>query len=729
MTISIWRYSHLTLAISSSVFILLAALTGIILAIQPISEQLEPYKTENLEHFNIAETVFKFQEVYPEIIEIKLDHNDFVIASVFTNEGENLNGYFNPRTAEFLGQQLKPSPFFQWVTNFHRSLFLKSTGRFLVGFASFLLFLIAITGSILILKRQKSFLKFFSRVIKDNFNQYWHIILGRLSLIPMIIITLTGVYLSLEKFDALPKVDHKHHIDYNNIKATPKQPIANFEIFKNTALSELQSLEFPFSSDVEDVFTLQLNSQNLIINQYTGTILSRIETSWTHLFSELSIKLHTGKGSIIWALILAIVSINILFFIYSGFAMTLKRRASKIKNAYSISEAEIIILVGSENGSTFQFANAFYKQLLLKKQKVHIAHLNHFKQHNQLKQIIVFTATYGQGEAPSNATKFLKLLQHTDSNPNISYSVLGFGSLSYPNYCQFAIEVDMALKTKFTQVLQPFKINDKSIENFQQWISKWSQQMRLDISIPETDLTSKPQHLKSFKVTHKTEVKNNCDDTFLLQLESQNRSRFTSGDLLAIYPKNDHRERLYSIGKVNDKIQLSVKLHYQGIGSSALHNLEVGDMLKARIIRNTAFHSPKKSKTIIMIANGTGIAPFLGMLDQNHTKAMHLYFGLRTAKSKALYHEDIQQALHANQLKSITYALSQEENSCYVQDLILEDEIFISNTLKQNGTIMICGSLAMYEGVLEVLKYIISKHQNTSVEYYLNRQQIKSDCY
>jgi sulfite reductase (NADPH) flavoprotein alpha-component len=729
MILSIWRYSHLALAISSFVFILLASITGIILAIQPISEQFEPYKTEDLGSLTIAQTVTVFQDTYPEILDIKIDHNDFVVASVFTNDGENLEGYFNPKTAKFLGEHIKPSPFFQWITNFHRSLFLKSTGRFLVGLGSFLLFLIAITGSILILKRQKGFIKFFSRIIKENFNQYWHIVLGRLSLIPIIIITLTGVYLSLEKFDALPKVDHKHQIDYDSIKATPKRSITNFDLFKTTPLNELESLEFPFSSDVEDVFTLQLHSEHLIINQYTGEILSRTETSWVHTLSKLSLKLHTGQGSIIWAIILAIASVNILFFIYSGFAMTFKRRASKLKNVYALSDAEILILVGSENGSTFQFANAFHKQLLLQKRKVHIAHLNHFKLHHSTQQIIIFAATYGQGEAPSNATKFLKLIQHTTSNPNISYAVLGFGSLSYPNYCQFAIDVDNALKSKFTQVLQPFKINDKSIESFQQWTSLWSQQMHIDISIPETDLTSKPQYLKPFKVTRKSKAENNCDNTFLIELEPQHRKRFTSGDLLAIYPKNDHRERLYSIGKVDRKVQLSVKLHYKGIGSTALHNLQIGDTLKARIIRNTGFHSPKNSKTTIMIANGTGIAPFLGMLDQNRSKSMHLYFGLRTAKSKALYHEAIQQALHSNQLKSIKYALSQEENSCYVQDLILEDESFIADTLKRNGTIMICGSLAMYEGVLEVLKYIIGKHLNTSLEYYLNKQQIKSDCY
>src|SRR5690606_29491429 len=130
----------------------------------------------------VAETISGFQEKYPEIIDIKVDANHFVLASVFTEDGDNLEGYFNPKTAEYLAEELKPSPFFQWVTNFHRSLFLKSVGRFFVGLCSFLLFLIAVSGTVLIVKRQRSFKKFFAKIVNDDFNQYWHVVLGRLSL-------------------------------------------------------------------------------------------------------------------------------------------------------------------------------------------------------------------------------------------------------------------------------------------------------------------------------------------------------------------------------------------------------------------------------------------------------------------------------------------------------------------------------------------------------------------
>jgi sulfite reductase (NADPH) flavoprotein alpha-component len=205
MTISIWRYSHLTLAISAALFIVIASLTGIILAFEPISNKLKPYASENLNTIYIAETISVLQEKYEEIITIEVDENDFVTASVIDKKGGNYTFYINPKTGEKVGDIIKKSAVFEFTTNLHRSLFLKSTGRFLVGFISLLLFLIAITGSILIAKRQGGFSKIFSKIIKEDFHQYYHVVFGRYFFIPILIITLSGVYLSLDKFSLLPK--------------------------------------------------------------------------------------------------------------------------------------------------------------------------------------------------------------------------------------------------------------------------------------------------------------------------------------------------------------------------------------------------------------------------------------------------------------------------------------------------------------------------------------------
>lgn len=730
MTISIWRYSHLALAVSSFVFILLASITGIILAFQPISEQIQPFKSADFETVTLEETVSALKETYPEIIDVQIDANDFVLTSVITKNGESLTGYINPKTGEFLGNKMEVSPFFQWVTNFHRSLFLKGTGRFLVGLCSFLLLLIAVSGSILIVKRQRSFKKFFSKIVNENFNQYWHIVLGRLSLIPITIITITGVYLSLEKFDLLPTDNTSHNINFESISETPKLAFEDFPVFKNTKLSDVKSIEFPFSDDVEDYFTIALKDQEIIINQYTGEILSSIKYPLVSFYSELSLNLHTGKGSILWSIILAIATANILFFIYSGFAMTLKRRKTKLKNKHKKDACEYVILVGSENGSTLPFANVLHEQLLAVGKKSYITELNNYTVFNKAEHLIIFTATYGQGDPPTNADKFLKLLETIKQRNNLSYSVVGFGSYTYPDFCKFALYVDDAMQSQFKQFLPVFTISDKSVDAFKQWTNAWTEKMKLPVEITKEKLTIKPKLTNTLSVIHKTDVSNNSDDTFLLSLKTKQAKRFVSGDLLAVYPTNDYRERIYSIGKVNGNIQLSVKYYTDGLGSNFLNGFSLGDTFKARIINNAAFHFPKKAPTVVMIANGTGIAPFLGMLDANKKlQNVHLYFGLRTNKSYNLYQSQLESYLQAKKLSRLELALSREAETNYVQNLIVKDSEFMAATLKSKGVLMICGSLAMQNDVLKTLEIICEKHQLQPLGMYQKNGQIQSDCY
>ena len=728
MTISIWRYSHLALAVSSFVFIFLASVTGIILAFQPISEQIQPYKVAGFNQITLAETLHAFKSKYPEVISLEVDSNDFVLASVFTEEGESLDGYFNPKTAEYLGKKIEISKFFQWTTNLHRSLFLKSTGRFLVGLCSFLLFLIAISGSILILKRQRSFKKFFSKIVNDDFAQYWHVVLGRLSLIPILIITLTGVYLSLEKFDLLPKDQQKHTIDFDALRESPQRNFKDMALFNSTKISQVKSVEFPFSDDVEDYFTIKLNTKEVVIDQFSGEILSEFDYTMVKSFSNLSLNLHTGKGSILWSIILAIACANILFFIYSGFAMTLKRRAAKLKNKFKRNESKYVILVGSENGGTLLFANVLQQQLIAVGESVHIAELNTYRKYKKAEHIIVMTSTYGDGEAPTNANKFFKRLDSVKQNQDYTFSVVGFGSLSYPDFCKFAFDVNAAFsKEKSTQLVAPFTINDKSFESFEQWVQIWSEKVNLQLAVPKETLLLRPKQTKVFEVVSKTEVGENPDNTFVITLKSKQKLQFTSGDLLAVYPKDDYRERLYSIGKVNGNTQLSVKYYDDGLGSNYLNNCKIGDSCQARLIENINFHIPKKASQVIMIANGTGIAPFLGMLDQNKKTDCKAYFGLRTEQSCELYKTQLEDYLQRKKLSSLNLAFSQQHERLYVQHLLKRDGEKIAKALENQGIIMICGSLVMYKDVMEALNTICLEFNKKPLSEY--SYQIKSDCY
>ena len=730
MTLSFWRYSHLALALFSSLFLVLASATGVILAVDAVQEKTMGYRVENFDAITLGETLPVLRKTYPEITELNVDHNQFVTLEGIDQKDNDVKGYIDPRTGKILGEPIKKNEFIQWTTALHRSLFLKETGRFIVGFVSFLLALISLSGFALILQRQRSLRSLFAKIVKENFAQYYHVFLGRLSLIPILALALSGTYLTLEKFNFfLEKTDSKEKTEV--VEKTGISKKEDSTIFKSTLLADVQKIEFPFSDDPEDFYIITLNDREIEVNQMTGAVVNEKLLPKTTQLSDLSLDLHTGRANVLWAIILGIASINILFFIYSGFAMTLKRRASRIKNKYKAEESKFILLVGSENGSTLRFASAIYKQLLAHGEKVFVTELNNYAKYPKAEHLIVFASTHGLGDAPSNAGKFMSLLDKTEQRQKIKVSVVGFGSKSYPDFCGFALEIDaeLAKQNWVERILELQTVNDKSADEFVNWATLWSAQTEISLSTTPSIYNEIPKGLQKLKVLDKTAV-SETEHSFLLTLRADLGTKFTSGDLLAIYPANDNRERLYSIGKHDGNLQLVVKLHPHGLGSGYLNNLEVGSIIKARIIQNPAFHLPKKVSKVAMISNGTGIAPFLGMLEQNRQKTeIHLYCGFRTETETVSAHKKFaNEMMEKRQLQSFHLALSRGTDHHYVMDLIQQDAAFFLDLLQKGGIIMICGSLAMQKDVETILGELLVQ-TNSSISDYKAKGQILTDCY
>ena len=730
MTLSFWRYSHLALALFSSLFLVLASATGVILAVDAVQEKTMGYRVENFDAITLGETLPVLRKTYPEITELNVDHNQFVTLEGIDQKDNDVKGYIDPRTGKILGEPIKKSEFIQWTTALHRSLFLKETGRFIVGFVSLILALISFSGFALILQRQRSWRSLFAKIVKENFAQYYHVFLGRLSLIPILALALSGTYLTLEKFNFfLEKTDSEEKTEV--VEKTGISKKEDSSIFKNTLLADVQKIEFPFSDDPEDFYIITLNDREIEVNQMTGAVVNEKLLPKTTQLSDLSLDLHTGRANVLWAIILGIASINILFFIYSGFAMTLKRRASRIKNKYKAEESKFILLVGSENGSTLRFASAIYKQLLAHGEKVFVTELNNYAKYPKAEHLIVFASTHGLGDAPSNAGKFMSLLDKTEQRQKIKVSVVGFGSKSYPDFCGFALEIDaeLAKQNWVERILELQTVNDKSADEFVNWATLWSAQTEISLSTTPSIYNEIPKGLQKLKVLDKTAV-SETEHSFLLTLRADLGTKFTSGDLLAIYPANDNRERLYSIGKHDGNLQLVVKLHPHGLGSGYLNNLEVGSIIKARIIQNPAFHLPKKVSKVAMISNGTGIAPFLGMLEQNRQKTeIHLYCGFRTeTETVSGYKKFADEMIQKQQLQSFHLALSRGTDHHYVMDLIQQDAAFFLDLLQKGGIIMICGSLAMQKDVETILGELLVQ-TNSSISDYKAKGQILTDCY
>jgi sulfite reductase (NADPH) flavoprotein alpha-component len=236
MTISVWRYSHLTLALSSFILLALASITGIILAFEPVAGKMQPYRSDNFNQVTLAQTLPVLRKTYPGISELSVDANQFVQIKGSDNNGDKLSAYVDPQTGKILGKPTDQSEFFKWVTALHRSLFIHEAGRFFIGLTSFLLLLITISGTMLIIQRQRGVKHFFKKIAKDNFAQFYHVVLGRWSLIPIFIIALSGTYLSLARFGLIEATKASPKIDFDAIRSAPEKNATDFDVFKTIKL-------------------------------------------------------------------------------------------------------------------------------------------------------------------------------------------------------------------------------------------------------------------------------------------------------------------------------------------------------------------------------------------------------------------------------------------------------------------------------------------------------------
>ena len=612
MVLSIWRNSHLILAVAASLFLLIASITGVILAIEPISNKVRPYDIDHVDKLTLTETLTNLNAKYDEILSVSSDRNGFVSVSAIIN-GENEQFYVDPFTGNRLGPLIEKAPIFQFSTNLHRSLFLKTTGRFLIGLVSLLLFLIAVSGIILIAKRQGGFRYFFAPVVRENFSQFNHVVYSRITLLPIIVLSLSGVYLSLLRFNLISEEQVVHEIDYDSLTDSPKKPLKDFDFFNNTTLGELKELEYPFSEFNEDFYTIRLKNKEVILNQFNGEIITEKKSALVAIISSWATVLHTGEGSIVWSAILGTGSLSIPFLMLTGFIIYFKRPRIRIKNKYSKNECSHIILVGTEGATTLQYAQEFHRQLQKVGIKSYLGLMNDYCPFKKMKQLIVFTATYGQGESPASADRFKELVKKNQQPQTFSFSVIGFGSTAYPNYCQFAYETFEILKKlpNADSLGEVDTVNNQSFEAFSNWTNGWAQTMGLKLQLEKPKITLPKNHVSKFEVLDRIDFEK--EDTFLLTLKNTNGTRVISGDLLSVIPEKDGRERLYSIGNLgNNTLAISVKKQPNGICSNMLGQLEKGKVLTAGVAKNRHFYLPQKYKRCCAHCHGNGHRTFFG---------------------------------------------------------------------------------------------------------------------
>src|SRR6218665_3420046 len=102
MVRSVWRYAHLSLALCSSIFLILASVTGIILAIDAINERISPYRVDDFNSIRLVETLSAVHGAYAEINKLTVDHNQFVILQGMDIDDNDVHAYIDPHTGKVI---------------------------------------------------------------------------------------------------------------------------------------------------------------------------------------------------------------------------------------------------------------------------------------------------------------------------------------------------------------------------------------------------------------------------------------------------------------------------------------------------------------------------------------------------------------------------------------------------------------------------------------------------
>lgn len=171
------------------------------------------------------------------------------------------------------------------------------------------------------------------------------------------------------------------------------------------------------------------------------------------------------------------------------------------------------------------------------------------------------------------------------------------------------------------------------------------------------------------------------------------------------------------------------------------HQLEVGQKITIQHIPNEHFRVQTPQTPMIMIAAGTGIAPFRAFLEEqepgNSLGKNWLFFGEKNKDFDFFYQSEWEYWLKNKQLSRIDVAFSRDQTGkIYVQHKIAEHSNEFYQWLNWGAHVYVCGSVAMGNEVGQAIIYAIRKagektmeEATTYWENLINENRVHQDLY
>ena len=386
-----------------------------------------------------------------------------------------------------------------------------------------------------------------------------------------------------------------------------------------------------------------------------------------------------------------------------------RRAAPRVRAPARVEDADTIILVGSEGGSTWGFAQTLTRALTEKDHRVSLAAMNDIENaHLRAQRLVILAATYGDGDAPASARRFLDRLGNLERR--IPVAVLGFGDRSFPNFCGYAQKIVAALDAQgWPRLIAPKRIDRRSAQEFAQWGRDLGAALGCTLALEH--VAERPKTSAFELVGRETYGVAVGAPVAILRFAARVLPHFEAGDLVGILAPGSDMPRFYSLASSQSDgvLEICVRLQPGGLCSTWLHGLNKGDSIEAFIRDNPTFRPVEGRSPLILIGAGSGIAPLAGFIRANEAKRpVHLYFGGRLPSSDFLYEHELAERLAQRRLTTLRTAFSRQPfDAAYVQDRVAADAHRLRGLIRAEAQILVCGGREMARAVAETLESVV----------------------
>ena len=355
------RQIHSLLGMFATLLLVVVTISGVVLSVNPVVERLGTTIPADGQ-ISVAMLAKRVEQHYPGVEQIQRSPSGSII--VYYNQDNQIGA---ERVDPISGQGIESyvsSPFMRWIKNLHREFLLDTPGRVAAGLTALTMLIMCFSGMLLLIKRQGGWRQLVGPV-RGNFSQRWHGELGRVVIFGLLLSALTGIYMSTATFELISDGVQDEPAFPTEMASGPAMPIGTIPTLQTTDMNDLRELVYPFPGNPKDFYSLRTVQGDGYIDQATGALLSYRAHDNVRKTYELIYQLHTSEGLWWLGLLLGLCALMVPIMSVTGIVVWWQRRRSmpRIANNNGPQSADIIILVGSENNSTWGFAKALHDGL------------------------------------------------------------------------------------------------------------------------------------------------------------------------------------------------------------------------------------------------------------------------------------------------------------------------------------------------------------------------------